>query len=179
MWRGLACVGVLLAASTAQAQQADPLAEARAGALECLGPNQIVRTCEGITAYRFLDSGEILADGIMLISAEPHMVVYSTNNVYLRDDQVCGRVSREEIDAMHFAVNGAAAPQELTLMMRDALEQELAGIETLCVRYTADGDALAAAVFADGDLREDMGDRVIWIRPEDGYVLGLNESAGT
>lgn len=175
----LAVVLAACASPQAGAQQADPLAPARGGAIECVGPNVAARTCEIISTYRFLPNGEIMNDYIMLIQNDPVVLAYGYEAVFVRDGMVCSPVGPADLEAMRFTIDGAPASAEVAAEIRAAFAQALSGIGEVCVRYTRAGDRMRVTVFADGVDRPDLAAEVMWIRREDGFTVGGAAGAET
>jgi len=167
-----ALAAAALSASPVAAQQSDPLARARDGAVECYGPNVAARTCEGMVTYRVLDNGQIASSGIIFIQDDPTLIVYSTTSVYLRDGMVCERVQRSSIDDARITMDGAPAPEEVARAIRDAVWGVFVNVTEMCSRYASEGEAVDVTIYFDGVEQPEFADRLIWIRPEDGYTLG-------
>jgi hypothetical protein len=178
----LACAALALsplAAAPSHAQGEDPLARSRAGAIECFTPDLNARTCRAMSAYRFLPDGRIMNDAIVLIQNNPHIIMYVSSEVFVRDAMVCGRVERKDLDAAYFEVDGVRAAAEDAAAIREAIAQMFRGMGEICTRYTPDGDGATVAAIVDGVERPDLADRMIWIRPEDGFSMGAAETTAT
>lgn len=175
----LAAALAACASPQAGAQQGDPLAPARGGAIECIGANVAARTCEIVSTYRFLPNGEIMNDYIMLIQNDPVVLAYGYEAVFLRDGMVCSPVGPADLEAMRFTIDGAPAPAEVTAELRAVFAQALAGVQEICVRYTPAGDRMRVTVFADGVEQPDLAVDTLWVRPEDGYTVGGAAGAET
>ncbi len=167
----LVAAALMLAPSFAQAQSADPFARARGGWIECHDANTVARTCSAFSAYRFLESGDVMNDAIMHLNAEPLVIVYSTSTVYTRDDLVCERISRASIDSARITVDGQPAPREIDRQVKGAVWNVYTGVSELCTRTTTDADTGSVTVFFDGVERTDLAVRFHWIRPDAGYTL--------
>jgi hypothetical protein len=171
----LACA----AAGSAYAQDVDPVTRTRDGVVECFGPNIVARTCEVISSFRVLDDGQILADGVVHIQNNPAIVLYATSRLSVRDGMLCERVERATIEAARITVDGRAAEPAIERQIKDIFWNNVGAFGELCTRYTADGAGATVTFFADGVERPEMANRVIWIRPEDGYTLGAPDALRT
>ncbi|MEQ1491198.1 MAG: hypothetical protein ABL932_11690 [Terricaulis sp.] len=167
----LVAASLMLVPSLAHAQSADPLARAREGWIECHDANTVSHTCSAFSAYRFLDSGEVMNDAIMHLNVEPLVIVYSTSTVYARGDLVCEQINRAAIDSARVTVDGQPAPREFDRQIKDAVWNVYIGVSELCTRTTTNGDVGSVTVFFDGVERPDLAVRFHWIRPDAGYTL--------
>jgi hypothetical protein len=150
---------------------------ARDGAIECIGPNTVARTCAVISNYRILGGGIIQNDAAVHIQNDPTIIVYVTSMLQLRDGMLCERVRKATIDAARITVDGQPAPVDVSQSIKDLLWEELTHVEEICSRYTAEGTGAVLAIYFDGVEKPDLADRVIWVRPEDGYTLGADDAS--
>ncbi len=161
----------VLAAPMAYAQDGDVLAPARAGQLQCYEPNVAAKTCQSIGAYAFNANGVIDNTADVLIMPQPVVVMRVISPVTLRGGAICGPLTTTDIEGATFTIDGAAASPEDTQAIKTALTQQLApmlNVET-CISLTpVDGGFRADTAMA-GTPRPDLAQRVIWVRPEDGY----------
>ncbi|MFT3726920.1 MAG: hypothetical protein QM759_03760 [Terricaulis sp.] len=164
---------VMAAASTANAQQADVLAPARHGELQCYAPNVQAKTCEALESFTFDPQGKITNVGEAAIYPSPLVIMNLSTAVEVRSDgAVCGPLLQQDIDHMTFTVDGQAPSDEQMQSMRTQFGQQAAsliGVDT-CTTFTpaADG-ALNANATIGGVPRPDMTTTVLWVRPGDGY----------
>lgn len=163
--------------ASAAAQTDDPIARARTGQVECYTPDRVARTCRAMSTYRTLQDGRIVNDAIVFL--QPSIVMYVSSYVVVRDGMVCGSVTSEDLDGARFEVGGAPATPEQVSAIRAAIEQMFAGIGEICTRYTPGGDMISVTAFVDGVERPDFADQMIWIRPDDGYTMGMAETSAT
>jgi len=171
---GAALLGAELLASGPAIAQTDPLGPARQGQLHCYEPNTAAKTCQSIGGYTFAADGRIDNPADVLIMAEPLVVMRVSSAVTVREGAVCGPLSREDIERAEFTIDGAPASPEDTQAIRAALQDQLASMidVDVCTTYTPDGDGFRADVTMAGAPRPELTQRVIWIRPEDGYSIG-------
>lgn len=166
------------AAPPARAQEDDPLAAARSGAIECLSPNVVARTCAQFTTYRFTEDGRIESESIALLQNDPEIVLYGKEVMYVRDGMVCSRVEPATFASLRFMVDGAPAPSDISNALRSVIIAALVGIEEVCSRSAANRDSFALTVYADGVEQPDLADTMIWVSPEDGFTLGAADAEG-
>jgi len=176
MRRGIAVAVALLSlpfvTSAANGQSDDPLAPARGGAFECIEPNIISRSCGQFTVYSFSEGGGIAANSIAILSNEPQLLLYGTEQVYVRDGMVCSRMTPELFASLRFTLDGEPAPTEMVTELRALFVDIFAGINETCSRSSpAENNILRATVYADGVERPELSGTSIWVRPEDGYTL--------
>lgn len=166
-------------AAPATAQSSDPIARTREGKVECYTFDRAARTCRAMSTYRFLPGGRIVNDAIVFLQNDPHVVMYVSSDVTVRDAMICGRVEQADLEAARFEVDGVAAAPEDASSLREAVAQFFVGIGEICSRYTETGDVTLITVFVDGVERPDLADRMIWIGPDDGYTMGAAPTSET
>jgi hypothetical protein len=132
-----------------------------------------------MSTYRINAEGQIVNDAIVFIQHNPTLVMYVSSPVSLRDDMICGRVERSDLEAAHYELDGARATAAETRAITDAIWTTFAGMGEICSRYHPDGDAFDITVNIDGVAQPDLADRMIWIRPEDGYTIDAAEASET
>lgn len=172
-------VSALAAAPSVRAQDSDPLAPAREGRIECISPNVAARLCGVMSGYRFLEDGKIANDYVMHIQNEPVVLAYGTDTVEVRDGMVCSRIEAGEIEAIRFTVDGRRAPSDIAEELRNAFALALTGIDEICSRTTPDGDTARVTVFTDGVEQPELAERMIWVRRQEGYTVGVARSNPT
>lgn len=165
--------GLALLVSPAMAQDADPLAPAREGRLQCFEPNVAAKTCQSISAYTFQANGVIDNPARVLIMPSPVIIMTITSPVTVRNNTICGPVAAADIQRATFTINGAAASETDTADIRNALTQQLApmiGQET-CLTLTPDGDGFRADTTMGGVPQPQQTQHVIWVGANDGYRI--------
>jgi hypothetical protein len=162
---------VTAAPVSAHAQDGDVLAPAREGKLQCFEPNAANKTCQSIGGYTFNTNGVIDNTADVLIMPQPVIVMRVISPVTLRDGAICGPLTLADIDGATFTIDGAAASAEDAQSIKTALAEQLApmlNVETCITLTPVDGGFRADTAMA-GTPRPDLSQRVIWVRPEDGY----------
>src|SRR5262249_22807421 len=138
----LICLGTPLAHA-----QADVLAPARQGDLQCYAPNTQAKTCAAMAGYTFDAQGNISHVGDIVIYPNPVIVMHMTSRVVVRDGAVCGPLRQEDIDHATFTVDGQTPLAEDMQTIRTQFAQQAASLLNvdICTTYTpADGGALRA-----------------------------------
>src|SRR5690606_11075275 len=161
----------LALAAPAPAQVADPLAPARAGRLQCHLPDAARRTCAGLAGYRFAADGTIVNWYEALADAETMMIVRDEQPAVVRDGAVCSRLS----DFRHavVTVGGEPAHPALDAVRRERLAARSAELGTeSCGRCAPQGDDWRVEAAIDGRRRPELDQTMIWVSPQDGYVVG-------
>jgi len=177
--RSFAPIAALLlwACATPPAQNAEFLAPARAGAVECYTPDLVARTCRAISTYRFEADGRVINEAAVLLQTDPTVIMFANSAVTVGDRTVCGRVTRSELDAARFEIDGVRAPPDAERDLRDALWPIYESLGELCAHYERQGDRVSVRVFQGGVELPDYAETMIWVRPEDGFVIGAAEGA--
>jgi len=164
---GLVAGGSLAWADTG----ADPLAPARAGKLECMGPNMAQKTCRAVAAYAFGADGSINSPSLLLIRAQPLTIMAVNSAVSIKAGALCGTAKAEDIDGSTILVDGRklgdndAAP--LKAEIKAAYGPRLG--KEICTVYVPSGDHFEAQSSIDGMPQPELTAQVIWVGPEDGF----------
>jgi hypothetical protein len=156
-------------------QAPDPLARAWEGMEQCYAPDEVRKTCRALAGYRRSQDGRIINDAeVLLVDADPEMILVSATPVTIRDDLVCGtgKISEGEIQAVivdGVRITAKNDPTDLIGVIADTLEA-FSGGQEICTRYDAAGEGrFTPVVFLDGKQSPDDGDVVIWVRRDDGW----------
>lgn len=162
----------LMAATPAMAQDADVLAPARAGQIQCYEPNVQAKTCQSISGFSPGPGGAIINTSDSVINpSNPIIVMRTISPVTIRNNAICGPLTNEDIGRARFTIDGHAATEADTQQLRTALTQQLApliGQET-CITLTPVNDGLRADTAIAGRARPDLAQRVMWVRADEGY----------
>ena len=94
----------LLAAS----QTADPLAEARAGKLQCVTPNIETKKCLAIASYVVRPDGSFDTVITLMIAPSPLIGMETRATGKVEGDAVCSIVNKSDYAAAKFTVGGMA-----------------------------------------------------------------------
>jgi hypothetical protein len=153
----------------------DPLAPARAGQIQCTMPDPVKRTCFAMTRYLPVSETVIRSLTRFIVSPEPAISVEMAADGMIEDGAVCGTLRREDVASARVFVGtaqmsaGDAAP-----MVEHLLTGTVDGFgKKICTRFSVDGDMMVADATIDGVARPDMRLKFMWVKPEDGYVLGV------
>jgi hypothetical protein len=166
-----------LAAAMAGQTGPDPLAPARAGQLQCHSPNIEKKTCVAIAGYALQADGSYLNTANVLIEPKQVVAIEAVSVIWVKGAAVCGPVSRADILGSKVTIGGAPVPAEkaariLEIVAASFESEGMLGKE-ICTTYKPDHNQLSAEATVDGVARPDLNQPVIWVRPEDGYTLGL------
>lgn len=160
-----------LAILALSAAQADPLAEARSGQLQCYKPDMTNKTCMALSGYSFTSSGQITNNADVLLSPQPLVVMRTSSPVFVKGEAVCGVMRTHDLDTAQILVNGAPLPEDKAAGVRSQLAaafQPQIGKE-ICTTYAPAGDKLSAHVAVDGVANPAFDQQVVWVKPEDGF----------
>jgi hypothetical protein len=163
--------GALFALAAAQA--ADPLAEARAGKIQCFTPDTVAKKCQAITRYAFRTDGGFDATVTVLIAPAPLIAMDTKVIGKVEGDAVCSVVRRSDYAASTFAVDGKPADAATANAILPQLLNQVAALDgkKACSRDRKDGEIWVEEVTLDGVARPDMTQKFLWVKPEDGYAV--------
>ncbi len=162
--------GVLVLAAFATAH-ADPLAQARAGSLQCYKPDQAKKTCMALAGYVFRDDGSITNNADTLLSPQPLLVMRTSSAVTIKNDAVCGMMRQADIERADMLLNGSPMPADQAATVRAQLIPMLAkqfDVE-ICTSYAGNGDLVTANVTVNGKPEPAYTQSVLWVKPDAGY----------
>jgi hypothetical protein len=158
---------------TATAAQADPLAKAHEGQLQCYRPVAAKKLCAALSSYSFQGSS-ISNKADVLLGVNPALVMTTLSPVTLKVEAVCGKSREADIQAASFTVDGAKLPEDKAAGLRAQLIDSMKPMfgKEVCTTYVPSGAGLSATVTLDGKARPDLTQPVIWVKPSDGYKIG-------
>ena len=158
----------------AAAAGADPLAEARAGKIQCVTPNRETKTCAGITSYTIRADGSFDAVSTFMIVPAPLVAMEVRNSGKVEGDAVCNVVRKADLDKAVMTMDGGPVNSAMEQAIRTQILASIAPMEgkKACARDKAEGDILVAEATLDGVAKPELNQRYIWVKPEDGYKLG-------
>lgn len=165
--------GIALSAVALAPANADPLAEARSGKMQCYRPDTARKTCVAMASYIFETNGTITNKAVVLISPQQMVTMTTSSSVVVKGEAVCGPMRREDIEAAEIAVNGTKLPEEQAAGVRGQLVQAISGQlgKEVCTTYLPAGDKLSARVTVDGAANPLYTQEILWVKPEDGYQV--------
>ena len=168
-------IAVIISATASSAFAAalpELIAPAGEGMLQCYSPDTSRKTCRSLAGYGAGPNGRIDNIAVVLISADSPVTMETVTPVEVKGRQVCGRISSQDIDAAKFQIGGAPADPTLAASLRESVKHALQGMfgKEICTTFVQDGEAVIARGTADGERLTDQ--RVIWVSPEDGYLVG-------
>lgn len=163
---------LLLAAATPDAT--DPIGPAAQGKVQCYKPNTERKTCASTGAYTRRADGGIDNTAVVLVAANPLIVMEATSRVTMKGGAVCAPIVAADVDAARFTINGEPAPEDTAAKIKAALKGSMASLlgHEACTAFAPDGAVLRAEVSVDGKREPSMDQRVIWVSPQDGYSVG-------
>lgn len=170
---------ILLAVLAAVPQQADadPLAPARAGMVQCYGVHPEQKTCNGISRYRFNDDGTITNESVNIARAEPLTLFHARSTVYVRDGAECTMITDPAALFTAVEVDGVPVDEEaldgFRAIMGDVVRTSV-GVGEYCTRYRQNPDGtLQALTTVDGVEKPGTLNTVLWVSPDDGWRVGF------
>lgn len=166
-------IAAVVASPLYGAGDADPLAPARSGALQCYKPDTAKKTCIALASYTFGAGDEILNQAEVLIMPSPLVVMKSVSSVTLKNGAVCGLLRKEDLDASTITVAGQVLAGDQAAGAHAQLEQALTSEigKEICTTYTPQGDTIATSVTVDGVASPAQSSTILWVQPGDGYSV--------
>jgi hypothetical protein len=161
--------------------QENPLLAAEKGYLQCMNPDKMARTCEGITKYTRTGANEFRVNDTYIWSAEPFILYQVESKAEIVGGRVCGTFNALIFETASFYKDDKllSDAEQIELRREHAeMNDELMG-KTSCMMLTpsAGGEPgfWDATFYLNGSelRRGDSGtDTIIWIRPEEKYRVG-------
>ncbi|WBY08583.1 hypothetical protein PIB19_03665 [Sphingomonas sp. 7/4-4] len=92
-----------------------------------------------------------------------------------KDGALCGPIRKADFEAAKFQMDGKPLDEAMASAIRTQVVGSITPMldKTGCIRETPDGAAFKTEVTLDGVVHPEMTQRVLWVKPEDGYKLGL------
>ena len=165
---------LLLAAGVSQTA-GDPLASAKAGKLQCANPNLEKKTCLGLTSYKVNPDGSFATVTTLMVAPQPVITMEVKSAGTVKDGALCAPVRTSDFEAASLQMDGKPADPAIASAIRAQVVASIAPLagKTGCTRETPDGTVSKAEVTIDGVPRPELTQRVLWVKPEEGYKLGL------
>jgi hypothetical protein len=166
---------LILAAAHSVPAVTDPLGPARSGQLQCFVPDTARKMCHALARYTLGPGREIQIRADILMAPTNLLIVMRTaTSVELRSGEVCGRVRARDIEASTFTIAGRPVPQQMVQLvspqilslLRSHLDQEV------CSTFVPNGSTFTTQLTIDGVARPEVSETFIWVRPNDGYMVG-------
>jgi hypothetical protein len=166
---------LLLASGAPQVAAADPLASAKAGKLQCANPNVEKKTCMGLSSYKVKPDGSFESTTTMVIAPQPLITMEVKAPGTVKDGALCGPIRKADFEAATFRTDGKPLDEATANTIRAQVVGSITPMldKMGCARETPDGAGFKAEVTLDGVAHPEMTQRVLWVKPEDGYKLGL------
>lgn len=166
---------LLLTAGQSQAAIADPLAPAREGKIQCLAPNKEKKSCIGIASYTVLPDGSFDTAARVLIAPMPAIVMETRSSGKKEGDALCSIIRRQDYAGARISIEGAPADAVTGEAIRSQLLSAIATLDgkKACSHIVPEGEVLRIDVTVEGTARPDLTQRAIWVRPDEGYKLGM------
>lgn len=166
---------LMLAATQSVPAVTDPLAAARSGQLQCFTPDTSRKVCNALAAYTPGPAGafQVRAD-ILMAPASLLIVMRTSTSIGARSGAVCGRVRARDIEASTFTVAGRPVPQQVVQLMSPQILSVMSSHinQEICATFLPNGSGFRTQLTIDGVARPDISETFIWVRPNEGYVVG-------
>ncbi|WP_213981307.1 hypothetical protein [Sphingomonas sp. dw_22] len=165
--------GTLLLIAAAHA--ADPLAEARAGKLQCVSPNVEAKKCLAIASYVVRPDGSFDTVVTLMIAPSPLIAMETRASGKAEGEALCSIVRKSDYEASKYTIDGkpadAATASAITAQILGTVAA-MDGKKACSIDRPDTGDLMVEEVTLDGVARPDMTQKFIWVKPEDGYTVG-------
>jgi hypothetical protein len=167
-------IALLLVLTTLSPQAADPIAAARAGKLQCANPNVEKKTCLSLTRYTVKAEGSFDSTTTVMVAPQPVITMEVKSSGTVKDGAFCAPIRTSDFEAASFQMDGKPADPAIASAIRAQIVASIASLagKTGCTRESPDGAVSKAEVAIDGVVRPELSQRVLWVKPEDGYRLG-------
>ena len=166
---------LLLTALTGQSD-ADPLAPAREGKVQCYKPDVGKKTCMAISAFLPQADGSWVNKATALLDPAQGITMTTNSVVQATPTGVCGTVTRDDILKGSLTMGGGELPAEQGKPILEMVATAIEGMGMIgkpsCSAFAPDGDALKSTVTIDGVAKPEFSQRVIWVSPDEGYKVG-------
>lgn len=147
----------------------DAFVHARRGMILCTSPNEGRKTCGSMIQFIFEPNGDVRAIGETMRNAEPLIASQGPVPMSLLPDGFCGEYRSELADTLTFTIDGAPASAEVTERIRADLRSR-PNPPRACMQFSS--TSTHTSVTVEGVAHPEMSERIIWISPDDGYVIG-------
>ncbi|MGH6991996.1 MAG: hypothetical protein ACRED8_09455 [Caulobacteraceae bacterium] len=140
----------------------------------CFSPDPWKKTCAEMAAFRRAAGGGVAETDERLLLANPAIVMRASLGEKLEHGAFCGFVSEDEASAGAFTIDGRPIAAANLAAYQDEVAPSLGllvGHKT-CVAFDPRADGFRASTRVDGVKIDHLSQRVIWVRPEDGYSVG-------
>jgi hypothetical protein len=174
MIEGIFLALTALAGQTAPAPAADPLAPARTGQIECYSPDVSSKTCFAIARITPNADGSYTSDFTMMIQPQAGLTFETVTTARIENGQVCRIVHLSDVDSAKLAANGTPLPDDQAAGIKAQIKTAITPMDgkKACTTYTVAGDMIAVNGTVDGVAHPEMSQKLIWVKPDDGYKLG-------
>ncbi|ATY31484.1 hypothetical protein [Sphingomonas psychrotolerans] len=165
---------LLLTAAAPQAV-ADPLAAAKAGKLQCANPNVEKKTCFSLTSYKVNSDGSFVTTTTVMVRPQPVVTMEVKSAGTIKDGALCAPILTSDFEAASLQVDGKPADPAMASPIRAQVVTSIAPLagKMGCTREVPEGAMSRAEVMLDGVARPELSQRLLWVKPGDGYKLGL------
>jgi hypothetical protein len=152
----------------------DPLAPSRKGMLQCYSPDLARRKCRSISGYRPAAGGTLVNAAVAQLAPNSPLVMATQSGVTMNGNAVCGKLLQRDIERAVITTAGKPIPAPQLAKIRGAIIVALkpAFGKSLCTTYVLDGEYLVAQVAVDGKAEPDMSQKLVWVKPTDGFTVG-------
>lgn len=151
----------------------DHFAPAKAGKIECYGPDFERKTCTVMTRYEWDSSGKVFAIQDGIFSTNPMVAMRSRESVTIKAAETCYDVKKYTREDLTFMEDGVPLPEPRQLELLEKYSRkytEFVG-KTICVEFSPYGSIFITQLTIDGTEFNSGANRMAWISPEDGFTL--------
>lgn len=164
-------VATLLVAAAGPLITAQPLAKAAEGWVQCYEPDESLKTCQSIAAYKQNGDGSWDNTAIVSISPTQPMTIETVTTVREENGAVCGYIRRADIMNGTLRLSGKPVPPGKALPLLRNFANGMAPMldRKICTTYAESFSGMIATASFEGADFAVPEQRVIWVLPSHGY----------
>lgn len=165
---------ILALAAVATGQNADPLAPARQGKIQCVVPNIEKKLCGAISTYTMRSDGSFDSVTTTMLAPTPLITMQTRVPGTVEKGSVCSPVRKADYEAATFQMDGAPMDEAMASGTKAQVVAALASMDgkKACGTDKPEGDLILAQITLDGVAHPELNQRYIWVDPADGYKIG-------
>jgi hypothetical protein len=102
------------------------------------------------------------------------IVMRASTPVDVRSGAVCGRVRARDIEASSYTIAGRPVPQQMVQLMSPQILSVMSSHinQEICSTFVPNGSSFGTQITIDGVAHPEVSETFIWVRPNEGYVVG-------
>jgi hypothetical protein len=128
-----------------------------------------------LTSYKMNSDGSFVATTTVMVAPQPVVTMEVKSAGAVKDGAFCAPILSSDFEAASVQVDGKPADPAMVSAIRAPVVASIVPLagKMGCTREVPDGAMSRAEVTLDGVARPELSQRVLWVKPGDGYKLGL------